>query len=300
MNSLLGKTLAGALGILLLSSGIAAAQETIDPALLTPVETALESTRALDSLRIHTQSLTETSAEFGDVSIQTESEMNLVRTEADWNAAGTIGVIGELPVIGTLDISGEVVLIEGTTYVRFGDLPDGLPIELPQTWTTTDTLETSGGFIPLPTTADGLLGVLNLPITAETVTAIAALPQDEIDGQTMTVTQVSLDPAAVLESDAASLVTVAGPGAGGNVPGGLTPPDGQQLPEEITPPEPEDIQVTLAIYVGAEDGYVHRIYLLVNVVESEDGTRAGGTITTLSDYSNFDEPVEITAPIVGS
>lgn len=295
---------AGALVVALaLGVGIAGAQEVVDPALLTPVEAALESTRALDSLRISTQSLTESSAQFGDVSIQNSSTLDLVRADADsaWNAVGEINLMSELPVIGTLNLSAEVVRLDGVTVVRFGELPQVLPFELPQTWTTTDELEAGGGLLPLPMTPQALIGALNLPITADAVTAIAALPDDEIDGQAMRVTQISLDAAAVLESDAAGLVTVAGPGAaGGNLPGGFAPPGGAQRPAEIAPPMPEDIQVTLAVYVGADDGYLHRIYLLINIAGSEDGSRPASTVTTISDYSKFDEPVEIIAPAVGT
>jgi hypothetical protein len=292
--------LVGMAGVLTLGASFAAAQEAVDPLLLEPVETALTTTRALDSLRISTQSLTQSSSPLVELNIQNTLQIDLVRAEEDWNAAGEVGVMSELPVIGTLDIGAEIVRLDGIAYVRFGALPQALPLELPQTWTSTEDLEAGGGILPLPTTPEALLGALNLPISAESVTAAAALPDDEIDGQAMRVTQLSLDAAAVLESDAAGLLAVgAGPGAGGALPGGLTPPGGAQLPTEITPPEPEDIQVTLAVYLGAEDGLVHRIYLLVNVAGSEDGTRPGGTITTISDYSNFDEPVEIVMPTIG-
>jgi hypothetical protein len=281
--------------------GYAGAQDAVDPALLTPVEAALESTRALDSLRISTQSLTESSAQFGDLSIQNRSEVDLVRAESDeeWNASGSISLTSELPVIGTLDIGAEMVRLDGVTYVRFGELPDALPLELPEAWTATDELESNGGILPLPTTPDALLGALLLPIATDSVTAIAALPDDEIDGQTMRVTQISLDPALLLESDAADLLLVDGSRGGfggGNRPGGFTPPAGAQPPAEIVPPSPEDIQVTLAVYVGADDGYLHRIYLLINIAGSEDRSRPASTVTTISDYSNFGEPVEITMP----
>jgi hypothetical protein len=286
--------------ILAMNSGFISAQNTVDPALLAPVEAALESTRALDSLRISTQSLTESSAEFGDVSIQTRTETDLVRTEEDWNAAGEISLTSELPVIGALNLGAEVVRLDGVTYVRFGELPDGLPFDLPQEWITTDDLVNGGGIVPVPTTPAALLGALNLPISDDSVTALTMLTDDEIDGQTMRVTQLSLDPTAVLESDAAGLVTVGGPGAGaGNLPGGFAPPGGAQVPEEIVPPSPEDIQLTLAVYVGAEDGYLHRIYLLINIADSEDGSRPASTVTTISDYSDFGEAVEIVMPQLG-
>ncbi len=296
-------TLVGVAGILALAPGAASAQETVDPALLATVETALESTRAFDSLRISTQSLTESSAQFGNLSIQNSSTLDLMRTDADsdWNAAGEISLISELPVISTLSLGAEMVRLDGVTIVRFGDLPDGLPIDLPQTWTTTDDLEAGGGIVPLPTTAEALLGALMLPISADSVTVIAALPEDEIDGQAMSVTQLSLDPAAVLESEASGLLTLGGGRGlgGGNLPGGLTPPGGAPLPAEVVSPSPEDIQVTLAVYIGADDGLVHRIYLLVNIAGSDDGSTPATTITTISDFSNLGEPVEIAMPIIG-
>lgn len=287
---------------LVLNVGVVGAQVSVDPALLAPVERALENTRALDSLRISTQSLTESSATFGDLSIQNTQQVDLLRNDDAWNAVGTVSLMSALPVIGELNIGGEFIRYDDETYIRFTNLPDALPIELPQTWTTTESLEAGGGFLPLPTTTDALFGPLNLPITVESVTEMSVLPVDEIGGQAMTVTQVSLDPSAVLESGAAGLLSAnVGPGIGGGaLPGGLTPPDGLQQRGEIVPPEADDIQVTLAIYVGVDDALVHRIYLLVNIADSEDGSRPAGTVTTISDFSNFGEPVDIVLPELGS
>lgn len=294
-------TLVSIAGILALGAGAVSAQEAVDPALLATVETALADTRALDSLRISTQSLTQSSTPMGDLNIQNVLEIDVVRADDDWNATGVVSVTSELPAMGAIELGAEIVRLDGVSYVRFGDLPEALPLELPQTWTMTEDLEGGGGFLPLPTTAETLLGALNLPISAENVTAIAALPDDEIDGRTMRVTQLSLDPAAVLESEASGLLNSgAGPGfGGGNLPGGMTPPDGAQPPAEMVPPQPEDIQVTLAVYVGADDGLVHRIYLLVNIAGSEDGSTPSTSLTTISDYANFGEPVEIVMPPIG-
>jgi hypothetical protein len=299
-----GIALVGIASVLALGAGAASALEAVDPALLATVETALANTRAFDSLRISTQSLTQSSTPMGDLNIQNDLAVDVVRAENDWNAAGTTSVLSELPAIGALEIEAEIVRLDGISYVRFGEMPDGLPLELPQTWTATDDLDAGGGILPLPTTAETLLGSLMLPIAADSVTSIAALPDDEIDGQAMRVTQIALDPAVVLESDAAGLLAVGGGGpaggfGGGNLPGNFTPPDGAQIPDEIVPPSPEDIQVTLAVYVGADDGLVHRIYLLVNVTGSADGSTPATTVTTISDYANFGEPVEIVMPTVG-
>ena len=78
----------------------------------------------------------------------------------------------------------------------------------------------------------------------------------------------------------------------------ITPPA-----EGITPPSPENVQITLAVYIGA-DGWVSRIYSVVAVAPSTAAT-AGGfaltlTLTTQVDYQALETPIEITAPETNS
>jgi hypothetical protein len=315
MNTGVSKMIAGVIvvGVLALGTSLAAAQEA-DLAQVEAVTTAFDATRAVNSLHMTSQSLTEiTNANTGMLTMQSTLDFDLVRAEEDWNAAGTLTTTSSLP-FGEFSLSAELILVDRVSYVRFTELPEGIPVELPQGWVTADELtqqaENAGGqaaggglanALPIATTGASLLRALNLPLSSETVTAISTLPDDDIDGQVMRVYQLSIDPAAVLESDAAGLLSApigAGFG-GGNLPEGFTSPDGVQLPTpsaDIATPSPEDFQVTLAAYVGADDGFVHRIYLLVNTAGNADGSSPAATITTISDYSNFNTPVEIVAP----
>jgi hypothetical protein len=159
-----------------------------------------------------------------------------------------------------------------------------------------------------------LLSDLSLPITTESVTGITALADAEIDGETMRVYQITLDPAAVLESDAAAVLDIgfggiSGAGGFGGLPdaqmpegmSAVTPPAQMAVPAEI--PSPDDFQMTLAVYINTE-GFVTRIY---SVIASTISTASpmgemtmSLTLTTQTDYSQFNEPLEIAAPELGS
>jgi hypothetical protein len=149
--------------------------------------------------------------------------------------------------------------------------------------------------------ASTLVGSLALPINAESVTALSELPADTIDGQSMRVFQLTLDPAAVIESSAAGLLNAGMMGGFGGQGGGqFQPPQGAPADAQAPAgtPNPEDAQVTFAVYVGADDGLVHRIYSVIAL--AADGTSPGLTITTLTNYIASETPAAITAPEIGS
>lgn len=290
------------IGVLVVSIGAAGAQ-AIDPALLETVARATENTRASTSLHVTAQSLTESEGSDLSLSSQRTQEFDFAKTETGWNIEGTVAYAMSLP-FGEFQISTEIIVVDGVTYVRSSDAPAELPLTLPTTWVNLEeyNAESPNGGLPISASAEELLAALMIPINAESVTAIAALPDDEIDGQTMQVYQITVDSAAVLESEAASLFDI-GMGGGGAVPaGGLQPPQGAPelpaAPTEMETPSPEDIQMIFAVYVGADDGLVHRVYAVVNIAASGEG--ANLTSTTITDYSNFNEAVEITAPELDS
>lgn len=290
------------IGVLVVSIGAAGAQ-AIDPALLETIATAMENTRASTSLHVTAQSLTESVGTDRSLSSQRTQDFDFAKTETGWDMEGTVTYALSLP-LGEFRISGEIIAVGGITYVRAGDAPADLPLNLPTTWVNLEeyNAESPNGGLPIAASAEGLLAALMIPINAESVTAIAALPDDEIDGQTMQVYQITIDSAAVLESEAASLFDIR-MGGGGAVPaGGLRPPQGAPelpaAPTELETPSPEDIQMTFAIYIGADDGLVHRVYAVVNIAPSGEG--ANLTSTTITDYANFNAAVEITAPELGS
>lgn len=276
------------------------AQESVDAAALTEVATAFESTRSLDSLHLKSQSLTESSggADGFDLSLQLMQEFDLARTESGWNASGTLVTSSQLPVVGALELTSEVITVDGVTYARFIDIPEGLPLELPQEWVDLEQFTAEQGSLPFGPSDNQLLAMLLLPLNEQSVTAITALPADTIDDQTMNVIQITLDPAAVLESEAASLLNVGLGARLGGLPAGGNGPLPQRSAVDQTPPAPEDIQMTFAVYIGADDGLVHRLYTVIQIAPAGEGdaARPGLQTTTVTDLSRFNEPVEITAP----
>lgn len=304
------------IGVLLTGVTAVFAQETVDPALLAEVTAAFENTRAVDSLHVLSQSVTEGSATAGGLTMNSQQtqEFDIVKTESGIKAQGTITTTLTLP-FGEMQIGAETIIVDEVTYIRFNQIPAELPLNLPAEWVEMEAFiaaQSAGQGSSLPggsgmmagVSPDDLLAELMLPLTAEAVTAISALPSAEIAGQTMQVYQLTLDSAAVLASDAASLVNTGRAGAGGlpagTEPGMMALPEGMpEVPGSSEPLSPEDIQLTCAVYIGA-DGLIYRIYMVVNNMGSGENASSALTVTGVTDYSNFNELVEITAPDIPS
>lgn len=297
---------------------ITLAQEAVEPESLADVAAAFENIRDVTSLHMVSQSLTESSdgANGSAFSTQQTQEFDLARTDDGWNAAGSLMTSITLP-IGVLELGAEIISVDGVTYVRFNQVPEGIPLDLPQDWVDlerftaghgTNSGRPLNGNLPLGISSDQLLAPLMIPVNSQSVTQITVLPSDEIDGQTMRVYQIAVDPAAVLESDASSLLNANAPGGFGGFPGGAAngaPPRGTPeppAPDELTAIAPEDIQMTFAVYIGEVDGLVHRIYSIVAVAArgTGDNTMPAITVTSIIDYSRFNEPVEIITPEIAS
>ncbi len=281
------------------------AQEAVDLEVLTEITTAFENTQNVTSLHMVSQSLMESSGGNNGMALTTEQtqEFDLVRTEAGWNAMGSITSSANTP-IGAFELGMEVISVDEVTYGRFNQIPEGLPLELPQEWVNLDELTTEEGNLPLATSIEQLIAPLMLPLDATAVTQMSVLPSDEIEGEPMRVYQVTLDAAAVLDSEAASLLNVGGATGFGGFPGGagggLPPQATPQLPAagEIATPAPEDILMTFAVYIGENDRLIHRLYIVTQIQPSDDSetTRPGLQTTTIIDFSLFNQTVEITAP----
>lgn len=285
--------------------GAVSAQD-VDPALVEVVSTAFAQTASVDSLNVESRSMSEVSGlpeglSFGQEMTRTAS---LVRAGDAWNFTSTSTSTSTTPQ-GELNIVSEIVRIDDVTYIRFTDAPAELGADLPTVWTDAAELATTNGLGVL--NVDELIGEFSLPITAESVTSINELATDTIDGQTMRVIQITLDPQTVLDSEASALVS----GLSGGV--GAFPNDGQmpQLPEGVTPPaqdaagelpelSAEDFQITFAVYIGADDGLIHRIYRVIAVAPStEGGASPAFTTTTLTNYTDFNTAITISAPTLG-
>jgi hypothetical protein len=304
----------------------AGAQDTVDTQKLDYVAKAVEKTLAATSLHIESQSKTELSgapqgANFGQEQAETA---DLAKIDQGWDASGTRSMTITLPN-GQTKITTEYVVTGGKAYLRFTDVPDTLRSSVPSDWTDAETLaqqanaQGGGQAAGLGTGFDSAtlsttpLGALNLPFDSKSVTALQELAADTIDGQSMRVFQVTMDSAAVLASSGASLLSpgfgmgMGGggfPGAQGGFPGGqdqMTPPAGAPAlgtpPADLGTPNPEDAKITFAVYVGDQDGLVHRIYSVVTVnAGAGSGQPFGLNMTTITNFSKFNEPVTITAP----
>lgn len=322
-----------ALGLSLLGLSVVSAQNNVDSALLILVSQAVDQTRAVNSLRVETQTRIEISGmpqgmSFGQ---QETSAFALVRAADGWDASGSRTTSVTLPN-GAVEFTTETVLLDGTLYLRVGEMPalggagmtppgGQAPAEtpqLPEGWFDASALLAEGdglaGGIGLGAAleSDNLLGTLALPVDIASVTALAELQPTTINGQTMRVFQLTLDAQAVLDSEAAGLLNadfggdMAGGFPGGGFPGGagqppMTPPaEMPALPEGTPqPPDPASIQVTFAVYVGEDDGYVHRIYSVIALAQS-DPAQPGLLITMLTDFSSFNQVDAIMMPQIGS
>jgi hypothetical protein len=300
------KWLKGLLVVIICVAGVGAvsAQSGADPALLETVETAFQATLAQNSLTINSTSLTE--IEGVPIEQQTTSTVRAVRTETGWNAEGSRAMSG----MG-INLTSEFVALDGVVYLRFTDVPDEMAATLSEEWTNAS--EAEGGVMGGNIDANTLLGSLVLPIDAQSVTAVSELPAADINGQPMRVFQLTLNPETVLNSDAAGLLNAGfgGFGGGQGFPEGMQPPnlpEGAQmpaLPEGVQPPQggeqqlpdPENVQITFAVYVG-EDGLIHRIYSVIALSgqAGADQPAFALTITSVTDYADFNAPVEIAAP----
>lgn len=296
-----------------------------DPALIKTVSEAFAKTQAATSLHRDSQSVTQASGLPQGLSIGQSSKesVDVSRNGDTLNASGTRTLSLTMPN-GETTLTTEYVLLDTAAYVRFTDVPAEMQADLPGTWVDASTLTPPQNAQPgsdrrtgrqmvadLSDLSSRLLAELSLPITESSVTQIKPLADAVIANQTVKVYQITLDSAAVLDSEAASLLDVQF-GAGG----GMGAPDGQGFPGAQggaalptgTPPamptlSPDDIQMTFAVSIGP-DGYVWSLYSVIattTTMTSPMGDLSLAlTMTTQTNYSAFNLPVEITAPELGS
>ncbi len=316
------------------------AQDAVDPASLDYITKAYTNTLASTSLHIESQSQTESAGQqqgtgFGQ---KQSASFDAVKTADSWNVKGarTTAITTQN---GEIDIEIDTAVVDGKIYLQISGMPQfgqgdqNAAAAVPQGWFDPTQLEASGqrirgvGNTDPKTTVLTLLDALNLPVTGQSVTALKELAADTIDGQSMRVFQITLDPAIILQSDAAALLRGGGFGGfgggffGGGRPGQdgqgqgnggslaqgtFTPPgDGTAFPT-AQPPDPANYQITFAVYVGDNDQLIHRIYSVVAIAATVDnGNGFGGqparTITTVTDFSKFNDPsITVTAPEITS
>jgi hypothetical protein len=288
----------------------------------------VDETLAVSSMTITQRSQTEITLGQGMTLTQTgEAQFVLAKGMDGWNVQASTTSSTTTPM-GALAMTNEFILLNSRLYARLGEMPQlqggqgnvlqgagGQLADLPEGWfEVTQEGEDAAPVANISVDAAAFLDALALPLDAETVVSLNEIAPDTIDGQDMRVIQVTVDAEAVANSDAASLLRAGLGGVlggqmaqGGQFPAGGQQPEGAQLPEgvqppdnldEMTPPDFSSAQITFALYIGAQDGLVHRVYSVVSVAGAQG--RAAFTTTTISDYSAFNAPVTISAPEIGS
>ena len=326
------------LALLVVAIVPASAQSSVDPTLLSFVQSAFTNTLAVNSLSVDVKSSTDTSGlgnggGFGGFGANRTASYELAsNTSDDWNVSGTTTIIptasnateeaNATPVDTTT--TEEIRIVDGKTYIRFTEIPQRMQQQNPPAdWVDVATLPPpaqgtfGGNFATSAPTANQILSALSLPVDSTGVTAITEQAADTIDGAAMRVFQITLDVDALLKSDAAaSLLGGGGFGRGGfgGGRGGFGGRPGANGGAQATPPvnapagapaatveapSSANTQVTLTVWIGA-DNLVHRIASVVT--RSNMGADGQGSITlnTTTDFANFNQPMTITAPTVGS
>jgi hypothetical protein len=325
-------------GLLMIAVGATSAQSTVDASTVDTLAAAVAATLAQSSLHGEAQTYSEASSPDGSaagVTQQTVQSFDLVAAGNTWNLVGMTTSTSATPM-GTLESTTDMVVLDGVTYLRLtntgGDTNMGLSGVAPEGWFTLDSLVSESGgqgrFGGIGTTSfvERALGPLNLPLTTNSVTAVGDLADDAIGGQAMRVVQITVDSQALLDSPASALLSQGGFGMGGpgmgsgpalgnGAPGAApdgsmpqpmgTPPAGmpngqppQGAPGAMTTLTAQDVRLTFALYIGRDDGLVHRIY---SVLDQGSGDGAfSQRVTSLVDFSGFGAPITITAPDVSA
>ena len=326
-------------------TGAGSAQGTADPAVVQAVTSALANTLAANTLHLETQVFTQSSV--GDQNAPASRgevlSFDLQAAADGWNLDGSQTSSTTLPT-GARETVTEIVVIDGVTYARLsGGLPggqapggqaaDGQASPFLEGWFTLDATSDDSRFGRLDFSSIGnrVVGALQLPVNGDSAVTASALSDDTIDGQTMHVFQITLDPQAVLDSDSSVLLNASGgglqgagfggqgggppagaegraPAADGTAPDAGTPRAGFANGADNTAGQPRDAQpeltandvrLTFAVYVGADDGLIHRLYTVIDVARGGDGVFSQ-RITSLTDLSAFNSPLTITAPAIGT
>ncbi len=315
-----------------------AAQNNVDSNVVNVLQTAFTNTTLASSLTMNVQTTTDVTNPQTSTTTnrQGSATYQMVGTATDWNISGSETTTGGAP--GTVsagtptaapqNTSIDLVIVDGKTYIRFTAVPDYMQQQnLPTVWTEVPAQGqvgngasgnggnggARGGFFGggVNITSAQIAAVLYLPLDAASVTAASGPTTDTIDGQSMNAYQVTFDPTALGNSQAASLVRGAfgggfAGGRGGNGAGrgsGTPAANGGAATQQAFQPTPMNTQVTATIWVGS-DGLIYQIKTVVTrtpVDANATGPGAIDTTTTITtDFTNFNQAVTITAPTVGS
>ncbi len=317
----------------------ASAQSSVDPTLLSFVQSALTNTLAVNSLSVNVTTSTDSSGAangngggFGGFGAERSASYQLASNASDdWNVSGTTSTTTTGGPAATADANGtpsdnttteEIRIVDGKTYIRYTAIPARMQQQNPPTdWVDVATLPQpaqgtfGGNFAASVPTADQILEALSLPVDATSVTAITEQAADTINGAAMRVFQITLDVDALLKSNTAASLFGAGGfgrgGFGGNFAGrgGRGGNGAQGTPPANAPaggpaatveaPSAANTQVTLTVWIGA-DNFVYRIVSTVTRSNMGQNGQASITLNTTTNYADFNQPMTISAPTAGS
>jgi hypothetical protein len=231
-------------------------------------------------------------------------DQNIVlSTNIDVLTDGTGGIQGMSTVIDQeMAMSGaqamevamtiEMIFLDGTTYMRFGNLPPEMAGFLPEAWfdmSDPSAGATAGLDFSTLAGATGQAEALSLyPVSEETIDTITELESTEIDGQSVRVIEFTLNTGALLDNP---------------VFGTTLSALGTTDQEDLIAQYMEAVSFVQRVYI-TDDGTLLQNDMDINI----DGLtlEQGGQSVTTSQVSNavvtygaFGEPIEITAPTLG-
>lgn len=223
-------------------------------------------------------------SEDGEISANMVIEQNIVMTltgQPETNITQTI----------------EIVVFDGNLYLRFSNLSPLLENLFPQDWVNLN--ENPNAFpgsevIVADQYVQAIQASLALPLSEELINSIEELAEETMDGQTMRVFQMDINPVALFASEEM-----------GTAMGMFNMQAMGVTTEEAMIAFGEKMQMQLLLYVGVEDELVHYQETYITVDELDMSGMMNQTtpvylsqeITTAITYSDFNAPVTIEAPI---
>jgi hypothetical protein len=227
-------------------------------------------------------------------------DFQVVKTADGYNASGALeqSTVTDLGTGGTETVlTFEMVLLDGDTYVRVSGDAGPLAAMFPEGWSNLSDPAAAANPLLSALNVESMVGLGSQSFLTEdsAVLGIEELDSAEIDGQTMRVFDINYDTTAlaasgVFDAMSSSLGSLAGPQGG----------DPQEMIQDMF----EDAEITYTAYVGADDGLLHQLdnTMAIDATLSFQGMTLPlvMTIDSTTVFSDFNEPVEIEAPEVGT
>jgi hypothetical protein len=230
-------------------------------------------------------------------------DFQVAKNGDSYNASGTLeqNTVTDMGAAGSTDttLTFELVTLDGETYVRASGDAGMLGGVLPEGWTSLS--DPSAGTNPIFATLSGenLTRLYNqaLPINETTVVGIEELDGSRLGAAGMRVFQIDYNPSALIESGMFDSLGSALSGSGSGAAAGI---DVEQLLQDMF----EDAEITYTVYVGDDDGLVHQLdsTMAIDATLNMQGMSIPlvMSIDSTTVFTNFNEPVTIEAPELGT